>query len=162
MPQAGPGRNLDTLTLTSAIPLPSKPIPSNPLPFNPLPFSPLTFSPMPFNPMPSMPSEVHDIGTLKAGLDALAAGDVAGARKYRDALPDDALDRHILTWAIAMSGQPDVSSGEIAEAAQVLPQWPGARSAEGNSERALYREKPRSADRDQGIRRQPAANGRRA
>ena len=56
-----------------------------------------------------------DVGTLKAGLDALAAGDVACARKYRDQLPDDALDRHILTWAIAMSGQPDVSSDEIAD-----------------------------------------------
>ena len=111
------GKNLDTLTLTSSIPLPSDPIPAR-------------------------PSEVRDVGTLKGGLDALAAADVAGARKYRDSLPDDALDRHILTWAIAMSGQSDVSSGEIAEAMRVLSQWPGGEALEANSERALYRERP--------------------
>ena len=64
------------------------------------------------------------------------------ARNRRDPLPDDALDRHILTWAIAMSGDPAVSSTEIAKAAQILSQWPGAEALRNNSERALYREKP--------------------
>ena len=41
-----------------------------------------------------------------------------------------------------MSGQPEVSSGEIATAAQVLSQWPGAEALRDNSERALYRESP--------------------
>ena len=118
---------LDTITLTSAIPLPSDPLP---------------FAPVPSNPMPAMPSQVRDIATLKAGLDALAAGDAASARKSRDLLPADVLDRHILTWAIAMSGDPAVSSSEIAKAAQILSQWPGAEALRNNSERALYREKP--------------------
>ena len=107
------------------------------------------------------PSEVRDVGTLKAGLDALAAGDVVGARKYRDSLPDDALDRHILTWAIAMSGQPDVSSDEIAEAMRVLSQWPGARSAQGKPRKGALPREPRSAQCDRCIRRWRAANGRR-
>ena len=52
------------------------------------------------------PGETADIGVLKAGLDALAGSDVDEARKFRDSLPAEALDRHILTWAIAMSGDP--------------------------------------------------------
>lgn len=116
-PQATTTRNLDTLTLTSAIPLPH-------------------------DPMPAKPSQVRDVTTLKAGLDALSAADVAGARKYRDSLPDDALDRHILTWAIAMSGRRDVSSDEIAQAMRVLSQWPGGEALKANGERALYRESP--------------------
>ena len=116
-PQATTTRNLDTLTLTSAIPLPH-------------------------DPMPAKPSQVRDVTTLKAGLDALSAADIAGARKYRDSLPDDALDRHILTWAIAMSGRRDVSSDEIAQAMRVLSQWPGGEALKANSERALYRESP--------------------
>jgi soluble lytic murein transglycosylase len=88
------------------------------------------------------PAGDGDISALKAGLDALSAGDVAGARLYRIKLPDDSLDRHILSWAIALSGNPDVSSSEIAAAAQALAHWPGAEALEANRERALYREKP--------------------
>jgi soluble lytic murein transglycosylase len=88
------------------------------------------------------PSDDPDIDTLKAGLDALAAGDMAGARSARDQLPADALDRHILTWAIAMSGASEISSAEIASAARTLSQWPGAEALKKNGERALYREKP--------------------
>ena len=83
-----------------------------------------------------------DIAPLKAGLDALYAGDLADARVYRDKLPEDALDRHILTWAIAMSGDPEVSSGEIAAAARMLASWPGDDTLRVNGERALYRENP--------------------
>jgi soluble lytic murein transglycosylase len=96
--------------------------------------------PQPEIPQPKIaPTDDPDIGTLKAGLDALAAGDIAGARSARDQLPADALDRHILIWAIAMSGG---SSVEIASAAQTLSQWPGAEVLKENGERALYREKP--------------------
>ena len=52
------------------------------------------------------------------------------------------LDRHILTWAIAMEGGQAVTSGEIATAAQALPGWPGMEALRGNSERALRREDP--------------------
>lgn len=83
-----------------------------------------------------------DIAPLKAGLDALAAGDVAGARAARDGLPQTALDRHILTWAIAISGNPAVTSAEITGAAKALSQWPGADALKKNGEKALYRESP--------------------
>ncbi|MDW6021191.1 lytic transglycosylase domain-containing protein [Mesorhizobium sp. BAC0120] len=86
------------------------------------------------------PTDDPDIGMLKTGLDALAAGDVASARGARDQLPTDGLDRHILTWAIAMSSE--ASSAEIASAARTLSQWPGADVLKRNAERALYREKP--------------------
>jgi soluble lytic murein transglycosylase len=85
---------------------------------------------------------IIDIGPLKAGLDALYADDIDDARIYRDKLPDDTLDRRILTWAIAMSGNPAVSSGEISEAARKLADWPGEDTLRKNAERALYREKP--------------------
>jgi len=112
------GSGVDTLTLTSAIPL------THPE---------ATIFPA---------DEGYDVTALKAGLDALAAGDIDEARSQREALKDDPLDQHILTWAIAMSGDPAISSTEIAKAAQILSQWPGAESLRNNSERALYREKP--------------------
>ena len=61
-PQAALGTDLDTQTLTSAIPLRADPK--------------ATIS----------PSDSRDVATLKAGLDALAAGDIAGAREYREQL----------------------------------------------------------------------------
>lgn len=84
------------------------------------------------------------IGPLKTGLDALAAGDIAAVRNARDSLPAAALDRHILAWAIAMSGDGEVTSSEIAVAASTLAQWPGADSLKKNREKALYRENPDS------------------
>ena len=82
------------------------------------------------------------VARLKAGLDALADGNVAEARAARDSLSVASLDRHILTWAIAMEGGQAVTSGEIATAAQALPGWPGMEALRGNSERALRREDP--------------------
>ena len=101
------------------------------------------------------------VALLKSGLDALAAGDIAGARAVRDALPANSLDRHILAWAIALYGGDKVPSGEIADAAKMLPNWPGTIALRKNSERALYRENPVAADRGAGVRRQPAADIRR-
>jgi soluble lytic murein transglycosylase len=79
---------------------------------------------------------------LKAGLEALAAGEIGTARAARDGLPEDGLDRHILAWAIAMSGSPSVPSADIAAAARMLPGWPGALTLRKNSERAFFRENP--------------------
>lgn len=79
---------------------------------------------------------------LKAGLDALKADDLRNARAIRDSLPKASLDRHILEWAIALSGDPAVSSREIADAASDLPGWPGLGALRRNFERALYRENP--------------------
>ena len=88
------------------------------------------------------PADSVDVGPLKAGLDALAAGDVARARSVRDELLETALDRHILTWAIATSGSPAVASTEIAAAAKTLAGWPGADALRKNSELAIYHENP--------------------
>ncbi|TPL69117.1 lytic transglycosylase domain-containing protein [Mesorhizobium sp. B2-3-15] len=82
------------------------------------------------------------VAQLKSGLDALAAGDIAGARGVRDALPAQSLDQHILAWAIALYGGDKVPSGDIAAAAKMLPNWPGTVTLRKNSERALYRENP--------------------
>ncbi len=82
------------------------------------------------------------VALLKSGLDRLAADDIAGARQVREALPANSLDRHILAWAIALYGGDQVPSGEIADAAKMLPNWPGTIVLRKNSERALYRENP--------------------
>lgn len=89
---------------------------------------------------PSPPSQ--SVAQLKSGLDALAANDIAGARNARDTLPATSLDRHILAWAIALYSGNQVPSGEIADAARMLPGWPGTIELRKNSERALYRENP--------------------
>ncbi len=85
------------------------------------------------------------VAALKSGLDALASGDVAQARTVRDGLPVSSLDRHILVWAIALKGGKFVASGEIADAARVLPNWPGLKTFRCNSEKALLRENPDAA-----------------
>ncbi|MGX5849868.1 lytic transglycosylase domain-containing protein [Mesorhizobium sp. PL10] len=82
------------------------------------------------------------IVVLKAGLDALATGDIAAARALRETLPANSLDRHILAWAIALYGGDRVPSSEIADTPKMLPNWPGTIALRKNSERALYRESP--------------------
>ncbi|RFB96168.1 lytic transglycosylase [Rhizobium leguminosarum bv. trifolii] len=79
---------------------------------------------------------------LKAGLDALSDKDPRLALSIRDNMPDGTLDRHILTWAIAVSGLKGVPSYEIASAAQELKSWPGLSRLRAYSERALYDENP--------------------
>ncbi|TGS10831.1 lytic transglycosylase domain-containing protein [Mesorhizobium sp. M2E.F.Ca.ET.209.01.1.1] len=99
--------------------------------------------PMPDAPQaPGQTSVAPDIAQLKSGLDALAANNIVGARNARDTLPATSLDRHILAWAIALYGGDQVPSGEIADAAKMLPGWPGTIALRKNSERALYRENP--------------------
>ncbi|NTE85884.1 lytic transglycosylase domain-containing protein [Agrobacterium rubi] len=92
---------------------------------------------------PNMPLDVSD---LKAGLDALSSRDAARAMSIRNALPITSLDRHILTWAIAISGQRDVPSSEITAAQRVLNGWPGIATLRANSERAMLRESPQPSD----------------
>ena len=83
---------------------------------------------------------------LSTGLDALSNRDPAAAIAARDRLPSGSLDRHILTWAIAVSGQRGVPSLEIASAQRELKGWPGLKALRGHSERALARENPPVAD----------------
>ena len=92
---------------------------------------------------PNMPLDVSD---LKAGLDALSSRDATRAMSIRNALPITSLDRHILTWAIAISGQRDVPSSEITAAQRVLNGWPGITTLRANSERAMLREGPEASD----------------
>lgn len=103
-----------------------------------LPVAPLAYQGRPDAPT----SPFADVAILKGGLDRLAANDVAGARPVREVLPANSLDRHILAWAIALYGGDRVPSGDIADAAQMLPNWPGTIALRKNSERALYRENP--------------------
>jgi len=78
---------------------------------------------------------------LKDGLDALSAKDAPTALSIRNSMPKG-LDRDILTWSIAVSGQNGVPSAEIAEAQSTLAGWPGLERLRGMSELALYRENP--------------------
>ncbi len=91
------------------------------------------------------PNAPLDVSDLKAGLDALSSRDALRAISIRNALPATSLDRHILTWAIAISGQKDVASSEIAIAQKELAGWPGVSTFRANSERALLRENPPAA-----------------
>jgi soluble lytic murein transglycosylase len=120
MPAAAIGGGVDVQT-TSAVPIPA-----------------LAYQGRPD--APASPST--DVAVLKSGLDRLAANDITGARQVREALPANSLDRHILAWAIALYGGDQVPSGDIADAAQMLPNWPGTIALRKNSERALYRENP--------------------
>ncbi len=83
---------------------------------------------------------------LKTGLDALSNRDAAKAIEIRDTMPKATLDRHILTWAIALSNQKGIPSYEIAAAQQELKGWPGLGALRANSERAMSRENPPAAD----------------
>lgn len=85
-------------------------------------------------------AEPRSPGVLKQGLDALDKGDLASARDTRDRLPEATLDRHIMSWAIAMSDEAGVASAEIAAAANELRNWPGLDKLRGNGERAMLRE----------------------
>ncbi|WP_417413553.1 lytic transglycosylase domain-containing protein [Hoeflea sp.] len=79
---------------------------------------------------------------LKSGLLALGNRNASLARSIRDSLPRKALDRHILTWSIVLSGVEDVPSDEISQAAEELKGWPGLASLPRLFERALFYEQP--------------------
>ena len=83
---------------------------------------------------------------LREGLDALSNRDAETALAARNRLPKGSLDRHILSWAIAVSSQRGVPSWEIAAAQNELKGWPGLKMLRANSERALARETPPTAD----------------
>ncbi|MCF3641661.1 lytic transglycosylase domain-containing protein [Rhizobium sp. TRM95111] len=85
-------------------------------------------------------------GALKDGLDALSDSDGIAALRIRNAMAEGSLDRHILTWAIALSGERDIPSSEIAAAQRELKGWPGLAALRAHSERALARENPPARD----------------
>lgn len=79
-------------------------------------------------------------GSLKSGLDALSDKNTARALGIRAGLPAGSLERKALAWAIALSGQAGITSGEIAAIAADLPDWPGGKTMRRNAEAALARE----------------------
>ncbi|HXV31544.1 MAG TPA: lytic transglycosylase domain-containing protein, partial [Sinorhizobium sp.] len=82
---------------------------------------------------------------LKSGLDALSDRQPDKAIAIRERMRKGTLDRHILSWAIAVSGQRGIPSLEIARTQRELQGWPGLKSLRAHSERALYREDPPAA-----------------
>lgn len=76
-------------------------------------------------------------GNLKDGLRALSKGNTRRALGIRAHLASGSLDRKILAWAIALSGQGGVFSGEISGIAKDLSKWPGQKTMQQNAEKAL-------------------------
>ncbi|WP_370196888.1 lytic transglycosylase domain-containing protein [Aurantimonas sp.] len=79
-------------------------------------------------------------GELKDGLQALSDRNAQKARAIREGMVPGSLDRHILSWAIGLTGGKDVPAAEIARTATELASWPGTKTLRINSEKALYRE----------------------
>ncbi len=79
---------------------------------------------------------------LKSGLDAVSKNDYPTARAISNKLARGSLDYRLLSWVIALSGNEDVTSAEIAAAAHLTAGWPGADKLRDNSEQALARENP--------------------
>jgi soluble lytic murein transglycosylase len=127
-------------SLASPLPGEDIPVPSvKPLGFMPVPSVPAAIT---TGGIPRNPAIAPVDGDLKAGLDALSDKDPQQAISIRNGMAAGTLDRHILTWAIAVSGLKGVPSYEIAAAAQELQGWPGLARLRIYSERALYDENP--------------------
>ncbi|KTQ84442.1 lytic transglycosylase [Aureimonas ureilytica] len=84
-------------------------------------------------------------GDLKDGLDATWR-DIPRALAIREGMAPGSLDRHILSWAIALRGTTDVPAAEIAHTAMELRSWPGMKVIRTNLERALNRERMPARD----------------
>ncbi|EKF20398.1 lytic transglycosylase domain-containing protein [Nitratireductor pacificus] len=91
---------------------------------------------------PTLPDGLdgRDAQAMLAGLDALSLGRLDEARHLRDGLPRKALERRLLSWAIAVSGLQGLTSAEIAATAEDLSGWPDIAGLRAHGERALYRE----------------------
>ena len=146
------GLGLSGLTGASALlaaneaPVPvAKPaLPSAALSFVPVPAKPLPPSMQTTGAIPRGPRLAAVNPELKAGLDALSNKNAPQAIAVRDRMAEG-LDRHMLTWSIAVSGLRDVPSAEIQRAQRELSDWPGLTLLGTNFERALYRENPPAA-----------------
>ncbi|MCR4267922.1 lytic transglycosylase domain-containing protein [Nitratireductor sp. ZSWI3] len=90
----------------------------------------------------AVPGLDAELSTLMEGLDAVSRGDLDMARQLRDRSAGNRLDRRILSWAIALSGDKALSSAEIARTSRELAGWPGMEDLRANAERALFRERP--------------------
>jgi peptidoglycan lytic transglycosylase len=79
-------------------------------------------------------------GSLENGLKALSERSAQRALAIRAAFPEGSLDRKILSWAIALSGLPGISSGDFGDIASELPDWPGQSTMRSNAEIAMASE----------------------
>ncbi|AQX27773.1 MULTISPECIES: lytic transglycosylase domain-containing protein [unclassified Bartonella] len=77
---------------------------------------------------------------LKFGLDTLSSKDITKTIALRNTMPQNSLDRHILTWAINTSYQTNIPSSEILSAINELKGWPGMNIMQRNFERAFIKE----------------------
>ncbi|AQX18577.1 MULTISPECIES: lytic transglycosylase domain-containing protein [unclassified Bartonella] len=77
---------------------------------------------------------------LKFGLDTLSNKDIMKTIALRNTMPQNSLDRHILTWAINTSYQTNIPSSEILRAINELKGWPGMNIMKRNAERAFINE----------------------
>lgn len=80
-----------------------------------------------------------DFALLKTGLAALKRGDIGGALRARDAIPQGTLDHEIMSWALALGGVAR-SSSELVEVKRELAGWPGMITLRRHLERALHDE----------------------
>ncbi|MBA5723901.1 lytic transglycosylase domain-containing protein [Candidatus Liberibacter sp.] len=80
---------------------------------------------------------------LEKGLSAISSDDIFEAIRIRDKMPyKKKLDRDILTWAIATSGNKSVPSSELIEARKKLQDWPYFENITSYLEYALFNEQP--------------------
>ncbi|WP_137113469.1 lytic transglycosylase domain-containing protein [Mesorhizobium sp. GR13] len=90
-----------------------------------------------------LPAQISDtLDQLSNGLSALSSKQIDAAIRTRDELPSSSLDRHILSWAIALYGGSGVPSAEIAATSDQLADWPAADDLRANFERSLLAENP--------------------
>ncbi|MGL4405396.1 MAG: lytic transglycosylase domain-containing protein, partial [Notoacmeibacter sp.] len=79
---------------------------------------------------------------VKNALDALSNNNYELARKLRDDLKSGSLEHKTVSWALAFYAGMKLPSNDVALAAQIAADWPGAETLRINSEKALANENP--------------------
>lgn len=79
------------------------------------------------------------IARLGEALTAISEGRIADVNSVRDAMPAGSVDRDLVDWMLAASGDRAVSAGAIAKTMRRLDDWPGQELLARNHERALAR-----------------------
>ncbi len=77
---------------------------------------------------------------LASGLNALSAKNIDEAINIRNFIPENALDRKILTWAIATSGDSSIALQELSKDEKALASWPNQHLIASAKERAIIRD----------------------
>lgn len=86
------------------------------------------------------PDDPTKADPLTSGFDALSSNNIGQAISIRNQLPQTSLDRKILTWSIATSGNNSIPSSELRRALQDLKSWPSQSTINNALERAIVRE----------------------